>query len=547
MVFSPSGNLLIKISGSELNNGAIMNESSTHGMAENKVTVKVTGISGSGDLISVMVPIHSKIDSSTVRGLLLVNYLLPEVLSSKIVDFDSAYENYRQLRVLKNPIKTIYLLTLTIITLLIIFSATWFGFHLAKTITTPIKDLTEGTREIAKGNLNFTIEVNSDDEIGTLVRSFNLMTEDLKASKDMLEDANMELQKSYYELDQRQKHIEILLKNVTAGVISFDMSGHITTVNRSAEMILGLNMNDMIGRHHNEVFMQESYSELQDIISSILVSSNEILKRYVKLEFDDRTLSLAISATALKNDEENFIGLVVVFDDMTQLERAQRAAAWREVAKRIAHEIKNPLTPIKLSAQRLRKRYLSQFTTDGSIFDECTNTIINQVNDLKLMVDEFSNFATLPSTNPKPNNLNKIIKEVLILFKGAHKKIHFEFEPDEMIPIMWIDKEHIKRVFINLIDNAVDSIKGDGSIVITTNYDHNLGIIIATVADTGCGISIKDKHKLFEPYFSTKNTGTGLGLTIVQTIISDHNGYIRIQDNFPKGTKFIIELPVKMI
>ncbi|MEI6128272.1 MAG: ATP-binding protein, partial [Pseudomonadota bacterium] len=225
-------------------------------------------------------------------------------------------------------------------------------------------------------------------------------------------------------------------------------------------------------------------------------------------------------------------------------QQAQRAFAWKEVARRIAHEVKNPLTPIKLSAQRLRKKFQPQITTDAKIFDECTWTIINQVDELKTLVNEFSSFARMPATNPVPNELNEMIEETLLLYKEAHKNIRFEFIRGEETIRFNFDRDQIKRAMINLLDNAVDSMENGGTVAVKTAYNRILELVALELADTGCGVPPEIKSKLFDPYFSTKKAGTGLGLAIVNTIVSDHSGYIRVRDNRPRGTCFIIELPV---
>ncbi len=252
-----------------------------------------------------------------------------------------------------------------------------------------------------------------------------------------------------------------------------------------------------------------------------------------------------INLTALKDEEGKSLGVVAVFDELTQLIKAQRMAAWREVARRIAHEIKNPLTPIQLSAQRLRKRYLGVLEQDGTIFDECTRTIVKQVEELKKMVNEFSNFARMPASEPTPNDLNEIIQETLVLFKEAHKNVRFEFTPRDL-PVFNIDRDQMKRVMINLVKNSLAAIDREGEIKIQTGYDPNLQVVRLEVSDNGMGIPDEDKGRLFEPYFSTRKSGTGLGLTIVNAIIADHNGYIRVRDNQPRGTTFQIELPIRI-
>ncbi|HZV81714.1 MAG TPA: ATP-binding protein, partial [Geobacteraceae bacterium] len=253
---------------------------------------------------------------------------------------------------------------------------------------------------------------------------------------------------------------------------------------------------------------------------------------------------LQVNLTLLKDDNGDFLGTVVVFDDLTNLIKAQRMAAWREVARRIAHEIKNPLTPIQLSAQRLRKRYLHNFTGEDQVFDQSTQTIIKSVEELKTLVNEFSQFARMPAAQPAPCNLNELLTEATTLYSEAHRRIEFSLSQDSSIPELMLDRDQIKRVLINLLENAVASIEGSGTITVESNYNRELNIVTFAVSDSGHGIPREDKPRLFEPYFSTKKSGTGLGLSIVNTIITDHHGFIRVRDNEPKGTKFIIELPV---
>ena len=249
----------------------------------------------------------------------------------------------------------------------------------------------------------------------------------------------------------------------------------------------------------------------------------------------------------LRDDQGTYLGLVAVFDDLSEIERVQRMAAWREIARRIAHEVKNPLTPIQLSAQRLKKRYGHKAARDdGKVFEECTDMIINQVEELKRLVNEFSSFARLPTSNPTPNAINQIIGDSVSLYKEARKDIRIKFNDSGEMPKFKVDREQMKRVMINLLDNAIAAVDEKGEIVIDLFYDKEEELVRIEVADTGKGIPPDHKMRLFEPYFSTKRHGTGLGLAIVNTIISDHHGSIRVQDNQPQGTKFIIKLPAKV-
>jgi len=239
------------------------------------------------------------------------------------------------------------------------------------------------------------------------------------------------------------------------------------------------------------------------------------------------------------------MGMVAVFEDLTQLLKAQRMAAWREVARRIAHEIKNPLTPIQLSAERLRRRYRDRFTDDADVFDECTKTIVREAGGLKNMVNEFSNFARMPAANPVPSDLNDIVRETVVLYQEAHKDIQFDFQSGMDLPILDLDRDQMRRVMINLFENAIAAIDNGGDIRVQTDYDKELSMVSLSVSDNGRGIPEEAKTRLFEPYFSTKKAGTGLGLAIVNNIVADHSGYIRVRDNVPRGTRFIIELPAK--
>jgi two-component system, NtrC family, nitrogen regulation sensor histidine kinase NtrY len=498
---------------------------------------------GAGDIIRGVVPIYAAGTSGYVNGAIVVSYFVPESLVSRVEKISSAFQEYKQLKLYKKPITLIYIIMLSVITLLIIFSATWFGFHLSKVLTGPIGALAEATSQIAQGNLDVQIVQTTDDEMGSLVKSFNKMTIDLKMSKEQIEAANIDLKEKNQELDQRRSYMEIVLNNVAAGVLSFDRTDTITTLNKSAEKMLSIHMHDAIGCTYQQVLADEPLKELRSLILEINRSGLSTTVKQVRLTFPDKMTHLLVRSTILRDESGDYLGMVLVAEDVTELQLAQRAYAWKEVARRIAHEVKNPLTPIKLSAQRLRKKFLAQIQTDNTVFDECTKTIINQVDELKSLVNEFSNFARMPATNPLPNDLHTIIEETVSLYKEAHKQILFEIIRDPDVPLLSIDREQMKRALINILDNAIHSMENVGNIKFITSYSRVLDMVTMEIDDTGCGIPPEIKHKLFEPYFSTKKSGTGLGLAIVNTIISDHNGYIRIRDNEPRGTRFIIELP----
>jgi two-component system nitrogen regulation sensor histidine kinase NtrY len=486
---------------------------------------------GEGEMITGIAPIFNHLEGGVVGGVVVASHFVPKSLTGKMREISQAFVDYKHLKILKRPIKFSYMMALLMVTLLILFSATWFGMRLAKEYTVPIKELAEATHRIANGDLNFRIPLKASDEIGILVQSFNQMTGDLQVSR--------------YELEQRKKYMEIVLKNVAAGVISIDEKGMVTTINTSAEQMLEIKSEDVLGKRFSEVLAKQYLEQIEKLLDELKLSRKDSIEKQLTVDLKGKSLSLLINLTTLKDEEGEPLGIVAVFDDLTQLIKAQRMAAWREVARRIAHEIKNPLTPIQLSAQRLRKRYLDKLQPEGAVFDECTRTIVRQVDELKGMVNEFSNFARMPASNPTPNHLNEIIQETLVLFQENHRQINFEFIPQDL-PVFNIDRDQMKRVLINLIKNSLAAIGEEGEIKIQTSYDSKLQTVRLEVSDDGCGIPDEDKQRLFEPYYSTKKSGTGLGLTIVNAIVADHFGYIRVRDNAPKGTTFLIELPVRI-
>jgi two-component system nitrogen regulation sensor histidine kinase NtrY len=481
---------------------------------------------GEGELIRGGVPIQAT--DRKIVGAVVVDYYVPKSITKKALQISRSYEQYKHLTILKTPIKNSYILTLLLITLVIIFAATWFGLYLSKGITVPIQKLAEGTHEVAHGNLEHQIEAVGDDEIGVLVESFNQMTRDLK-------QINVELQR-------RGRFVETLLANIAAGVISVDPTGKITIWNKAAEQMLGLKAEAALGKGHEEIFQREPLHIFGDILES--VKAQESVEQEIKIPLPDQLLTIMVAAATLRDDEGKILGVMIFLEDITQIQKVQRMEAWREVARRIAHEIKNPLTPIQLSAERLRKRYAAMMEGNGAIFDKCTSTIIQQVVELKNLVNEFSEFARLPSAQLATQDLNEIVQEALFLFKEGHNQIYFHFR-QAVVPPLELDREQIKRVLINLLDNAVAAVDATGEIKIGTTYDRSRGVVTLEVSDNGCGLAPEVRDRIFEPDFSTKKNGTGLGLTIVKQIIDDHRGYIRIRPNEPRGTRVTMEFPVR--
>ena len=336
--------------------------------------------------------------------------------------------------------------------------------------------------------------------------------------------------------------MEIVLKNVSAGVITLGPSGLVSTINKSAEKMLALIPEDILNKNYKNLLKGQHLNLAEEIIDNLTRTREDDIRLPLRLTIEGRQRSFMMHVNALKDDAGNHMGIVMVFDDLTELEKGQRIAAWREVARRIAHEVKNPLTPVSLSAQRLKRRYSKQI--NEPVFEECIQMIIDHVDLIRNLVNEFSAFARFPAANPELCDLPPIIEETVALYKEGHQNIEFEISMTEDIPPLNIDRRQIKQAMINFVDNAIASIKTNGKISITLTNDPVLNIVRIEVADNGPGISDEDKTHLFEPYFSTKKTGMGLGLTIVSTIVADHNGMIQVQDNQPHGAKFVIELPV---
>ena len=496
-----------------------------------------------GDLVSCVAEIQLG-NGNLGKAVLITSLLVKSEQLVRMTNISQGIAGYRQLKHFKDPFKFWLLIILLIVTLLVIFAAVWFGLYISRGITEPLEKLVLATRRVADGDLEFVMEKDSQDEMGLLVDSFNQMTINLNSSNKKLGEAHAALQQRSQESEQRRRYTEIILQSVSAGVISLDQGGKITTINRFAEKLLNIDKSLFLGLAYGDVLPPHQAAIVDGFIEELQVTGKMTVEQHLKINVLGKTYSLLVNFTRLEDEIGQPVGFVLVFDNLTKLEKMQRMAAWREVARRIAHEIKNPLTPIQLSAQRLRRRYPEILKEENSIFDQCTNTIITQVDDLKRLVSEFSQFARMPKVQKSPGDLIKLSKSTLFLYQEGHKNISFTCQEKEPIPIFNFDAEQIKRCLINLLDNAVAVLPNGGNIDIELSLDADKENVFLKVYDNGPGISKENQLKLFEPYFSTKKTGTGLGLAIVSTIIADHNGYIRVQENEPTGSIFIIELPI---
>jgi two-component system, NtrC family, nitrogen regulation sensor histidine kinase NtrY len=494
-----------------------------------------------GELLRTIGPVPFGSPPNQAQGFIAVTAYVPPDFAASMASIGRGYEEYQQVKLLKQPIQSFYYITLSVVGLLVVFCAVWLGFYLAKTITIPIMKLADGTRRIAEGDLSFALDVQSDDEIDSLVSAFNKMTSDLRIGREQLELSAQMLRKQNIEIEERRRYMEIVLKNVSAGVITLDAEGVITTLNKAAEKMLNLRAEVILNKTYKEVLDGLHLKMAQDIMDSFTETRAEAMEIPLRLNIAGRPRSFMTYINSLKDDAGRNVGVVMVIDDLTELEKAQRMAAWREVARRIAHEVKNPLTPISLSAQRLQRKYSQR--VNEPVFDECTRMIINHVELIRNLVNEFSAFARFPTADPKPCRLPPIIEETVALYREGHPNIDFSVTLTDDIPEMNLDYQQIKQAMINLVDNAVSAIRLKGHVDIAVSYDAILKMVRIEVADDGQGIADEDKIRLFEPNFSTKKAGMGLGLTIVNSIIMDHNGMIGVQNNYPQGAKFVIELP----
>jgi len=462
---------------------------------------------------------------------------IPQSYAQKIKNINGYIQRYRLLMIQRNPMKAFYLITLLFVTLLIVFAASWIGFHLARSITVPIEKLALATKEVSRGNLDVRVEDPASDEIGTLIESFNQMIADLK-------DSQKNIAQKTAELENRRHYIETILYNITTGVITLDEQGNMVTINPSAREMLGLPRQNQPGLNYQEILKDSRYQEICRHIEWGLRNKSRLSDREVNIIVNGQTVYLSLNLIPLRSADNNFSGLIVVLDNLTQLIQAQKMAAWKEVAQRVAHEIKNPLTPIQLSAERILKTLQKENLAKPEAIEEGAKTILQEARSIKALVDEFSNFARLPRVQLQPHDLHETISQVISLFRGIFSEIDFEVDLAEDVPSpLLIDPEQIKRVLINLFDNAIEAMNKKGKISLKTRFDKVQNRVIIEVADNGPGIPPEDKNKLFLPYFSTKRKGTGLGLAIVHQIIKEHNGFISVYDNLPQGAKFVIQLP----
>ena len=486
-------------------------------------------------------------------GVVVASDHLSAQLATDARGITAAYEQANRIAVMKRPLQGIYLSLFLTMTLMILLSATWMGVYLAKRITRPVQRLAAGAREIGLGHLDHRIEPETRDEFGSLVEAFNTMAGGLAAGQHKLEHSRMDLERKNLELDERRRYIETVLERIATGVVSLGVDGRIATINSAALRLLDVD-SGVIGSPVDSLFRRDDLRPLEPLMRQARSGAPPAAAQEFALVRDGRELHLAAAATPLLRADGSFEGAVLVFDDVTPLIRTQRVAAWRDVARRLAHEIKNPLTPIQLCAERMRRHFSAAPAPSRELVEECTSTIVGEVESLKELVDEFAQFARMPAPRAVPADLHVLLGEALALYDGLFREIRLVRRFAADLPRVRVDVEQMRRVVINLVDNAVEALGGAAAparpngdpptIVIETRHDQVNGVARILVSDNGSGIPAADRDKLFMPYYSTKRRGSGLGLAIVRRIIAEHGGSIEAADNAPSGTVFTIDLPV---
>jgi nitrogen fixation/metabolism regulation signal transduction histidine kinase len=479
-------------------------------------------------------------------GWVLVGMPLPAEFSRTMAQIEASQRRYMELAQQRKLVRRTYMGLLLLLTVLVLFAATWLALFMSKFVTRPVAALAEATEQISRGKFDYRVSVNTGDELGMLVQSFNRMAEDLESSRRLIEASSRELADANIALEQRRRHMETILESIPTGVLSLDAERRITHTNSALIRILWPDGGSHHGVRLDHIFAPEVMQELDHLLRKADRMGSTTSQ--MDIPFQRHNLSVAVTAASLQHDGQR-LGWVLVFEDLSDLLKAQKQAAWREVARRVAHEIKNPLTPIALSAERIR-RHLERGTRPDQqsldVIKTCAETIGGAVETVRTLVDEFSTFARFPTAQPQPADVNLIVESALAMFNGRLDgiRVHTQLAPD--LPRVMADPEAIKRALANLVDNAAEAMRESmvREVEISTALVGSRDVVEIVIADTGHGVTRELKEKLFMPYYSTKQRGTGLGLAIVSRIVEDHRGTIRVEENQPVGARFIVELPV---
>jgi two-component system, NtrC family, nitrogen regulation sensor histidine kinase NtrY len=485
-------------------------------------------------------------------GLILVAIPLPREFSQTVRQVEASQQRYYDLARERKLVRRTYMGLLLLLTMIVLFVTTWLALFLSKIVTRPLSALAEATQEISRGRLDYRVPVSAADEIGDLVRSFNRMAEDLEGSRRQIEASSRDLSAVNAELDQRRRQMETILESIPTGVLSLDAARRVTHVNQALLRMFhpetghGSAPQILRGASLTDVFPAEVLEDFEPLLRR--ADRMGVTTSQMEMQLPRVSLNVAVTVATLRHQGEGS-GYVVVFEDLSDLLKAQKQAAWREVARRVAHEIKNPLTPIALSAERIQ-RHLDRATPADpaslGVVRACAETIAGAAETVRRLVDEFSTLARFPVAKPQPADINEVIENALSMFNGRLDGIGVHTTLASDLPKVMADGEAIKRAIANLVDNAAEASQDSvvREIEISTALVASRDAVEITVADTGHGVTRELKEKLFLPYFSTKKRGTGLGLAIVSRIVEDHHGSIRVEENHPIGTRFIVELPV---
>ncbi len=490
-----------------------------------------------GNLVRVMVPMGDD------RGLVAISTFIPVSVISKMNDVSLAYEEMKGVNPLEYPLKSIYVIVLVLMTLMILFCSVWFGVYISKHLSHSLETLGQATQKIAEGNYQ-KVELDAGEtEVDTLAQHFNVMVDALERYRSETSEANDSLKATLQELDQRRRYMHVVLSNVNTGVISLDSSDRITMINEKASKLLQINTKDYINKNAQEVLDEKYFRLYRQMVSKMKTHKLNTIEKEIIIDRKNTSIPSMLKISTLYNDRGQDLGKVVAFDDLTDIVQGQRAAAWKEVARRIAHEVKNPLTPIKLSAQRLQKKFSKDI--DDPAFTSCTNMIIEQTDSLKYLINEFSQFARLPETHARLGDLNEMIEKVIAFYEHAHRKIRFVGTLDNHLKPCYFDPEQLKRAVFNLVENAVNATTEvtQPEIRIEVESDESNNLVTISVIDNGKVVSDEEMRRMFEPYYSKRPGGSGLGLTIVKKIVEDHGGYVKLERNQPVGLVARIELP----
>jgi len=495
-----------------------------------------------GELVRAAAPVRNA--RGDVLGAVIVSGFLPGTVAAEAREVEERYAKFQKAKAGEGPIKATYIMFFSFAALLIIFGAVWLSLYLARRITLPLHLVAEGAERITAGERGVRVEFpgGGNDEFTALIASFNRMSERLARSEEEVEFSRSGLTRKNQELEERRRLVETVLETVGAGVVVVDNEGTVTAINAAGRRLLAKEAAAVGGRLEDGL-KDRGREEIVGLVERVLSGRATRQERDVVVPGRGRERHLAVTVVSLPGHLGSPPGAVLVLDDLTPLMRAQKVAAWGEVARKLAHEIKNPLTPIQLSAQRIRKAYLKSAPDFEKVLTECTGAIVDEVEALKNLVDEFAQFARMPAANLVPGSLHDVIDQALSLYDGLFAEVRIDRRLAPDLPPLRLDADQMKRVLINLVDNAIQATDQRGTVVIATEFDRAQSRARLSVADDGPGIPLEDRDRLFVPHFSTRKRGSGLGLAIVSRIVQEHHGAIRVEENKPQGARFVVELP----